>query len=83
MKDNLGFYFGIFVTVVCFINFCIFCKYGIEKINKAIYDNIPTSEKIHDLIIEQNRKRLQSLKIGKKKHNNENYISNEPPRKKV
>ena len=63
---NCGFFIGIFVFIFCFCEFFIFMKFGINLINKQIFDNLPNKNYKENASI----KRVETLKNGTNKNKN-------------
>jgi len=62
---NCGFFIGVLVLIFCFCESLIFMKFGINLINKKIFDNMPNDIKYKD---NDNDERVDTLKNNNKKN---------------
>lgn len=75
---NFGFFIGVLVLIFCFCEFLVFMKFGINLINKQIFDNMPndiiykeneSNERVNTLKnnINKKPKQKQKIRLSKKK----------------
>ena len=64
---NIGFYIAVGTFAFCFCCMIIFLKWGLNDLNKIIFNNIPTKQKLKEII---KNKKEQDLKKEISKNNN-------------
>ena len=80
--SNIGFCIGFIISILCFIGMFIFMKFGIDKIKKTIYANIPNKIKIQKLIKEQEKRRNKLFNTNIDTNKNKKRFNSNPPKSK-
>ena len=75
---NGGFYISVIIILFCFIEIVIFIIFGMKKINRIIYENTPSKEKLIKIMKEQVKKQNNLKKKNNLLQNppKNNYLKN-------